>query len=113
MEAALEEGSAIQPSVSRLGSIQLVTLLPSTGRINQTCWMVSGNGVLIGAGVSILGPVSVGDATKIGAGSVVIQDLPSHAVVVGVPAKVIKRDKSCEPCESMDQCSDFANDFQI
>ncbi|KAI3428724.1 hypothetical protein D9Q98_007548 [Chlorella vulgaris] len=75
---------------------------------------VVGNGVLLGAGVSVLGPVVVGHCSKIGAGSVVATDLPPHVVAVGVPAKVIKRlDEFEEPVKMMDQVSGFILDFII
>ncbi len=46
-----------------------------------------GSGVLIGAGAKILGNVTIGDCAKIGAGSVVLADVPSHCTVAGVPAR--------------------------
>lgn len=49
-----------------------------------------GNNVLIGAGAKILGPVIIGDGASIGANAVVINDVPTKATVVGVPAKVVK-----------------------
>lgn len=48
-----------------------------------------GDGVDVGCHVLILGPVRVGDAARIGAGSVVVRDVPPGAVVVGNPARVI------------------------
>lgn len=51
-----------------------------------------GNGVYIGAGAKILGPVVVGNHTVIGANAVVITDLPSNCLAVGVPARVIRKD---------------------
>lgn len=47
-----------------------------------------GNSVVIGAGAKILGNVSVGDHSSVGANAVVIRDVPSHATAVGVPAQV-------------------------
>ena len=47
-----------------------------------------GNEVVIGAGAVLLGPIRVGDGAKIGAGSVVIHDIPPQKTVVGVPARV-------------------------
>lgn len=44
-----------------------------------------GNNVVVGAGATVLGPVTVGDNARIGAGSVVIKDVPAGATVVGVP----------------------------
>jgi serine O-acetyltransferase len=61
-----------------------------------------GHGVLLGAGVTVLGPVTLGPGAKVGAGSVVVTDLEAHSVAVGVPARVIKRTVT-EPCDDMDQ----------
>lgn len=49
-----------------------------------------GNNVEICAGARVLGPITIGDNAIIGANAVVINDVPENAVVVGVPAKVIK-----------------------
>lgn len=48
-----------------------------------------GNGVVVGAGAKILGPVVMGSGARIGAGSVVVKNVPEECVAVGVPAKVI------------------------
>jgi serine O-acetyltransferase len=47
-----------------------------------------GNEVVIGAGAVLLGPIRVGDGARIGAGSVVIHDVPPQKTVVGVPARI-------------------------
>jgi serine O-acetyltransferase len=46
-------------------------------------------GVLIGAGAEILGNVEIGEGAKVGAGSVVLTDVPAHVTVAGVPAVVV------------------------
>lgn len=51
---------------------------------------VIGNNVDIGANVCIIGHIEIGDNVKIGAGSVIVKDVPRDAVVVGNPARVIK-----------------------
>lgn len=48
--------------------------------------------VVIGAGAKILGPFTVGNNSMIGAGSVVVKEVPSHSSVVGVPGRVVYRD---------------------
>ncbi len=48
-----------------------------------------GNRVVIGAGAILLGPIKVGDGAKIGAGSVVINDVPADSTVVGVPGRAV------------------------
>ena len=47
-----------------------------------------GNNVLVGAGAIVLGPVHIGDGARIGAGSVVIKDVPHNATAIGIPARV-------------------------
>jgi acetyltransferase-like isoleucine patch superfamily enzyme len=49
-----------------------------------------GNNVWIGAGVRILAGVTIGDHAVVGAGAVVVRDLPARSVAAGVPARVIK-----------------------
>ncbi len=50
--------------------------------------------VMIGAGAKILGPITIGKGTKIGANAVVLKDVPPYATVVGIPGKVIKINKN-------------------
>ncbi|UCE80930.1 MAG: serine O-acetyltransferase [Methanobacteriota archaeon] len=50
-----------------------------------------GNNVVIGAGATILGPISIGDNVRVGAGSVVVKSVPPNSTVVGIPAKIVKR----------------------
>ena len=46
---------------------------------------------MVSAGASILGPVTIGEHSKIGAGSVVLKDIPPHSTVVGVPGRVVRQ----------------------
>lgn len=48
-----------------------------------------GDNCYIGAGAKILGDIRIGDACQIGAGAIVLKDVPSHSIVVGMPARVI------------------------
>ena len=50
-----------------------------------------GDGVIIGAGAKLLGPINVGKEAKIGANSVVVNDVPPRATMVGIPAKEFKK----------------------
>ena len=55
-----------------------------------------GDHVTIGAGATVLGPVTIGPHSKIGAGSVVISDVPPYSTVVGIPGRVASRSpKEC------------------
>ncbi len=49
-----------------------------------------GNGVMVGAGAKILGNITVGDHCRVGANSVVVEDVPTGCTVVGIPGKVVK-----------------------
>lgn len=48
-----------------------------------------GRGVVVGAGAKVLGNITLGNYSKVGAGSVVINDVPEHATVVGIPGRVV------------------------
>ena len=61
--------------------------------------------MLLGAGVCVLGPIEIGPGSKVGAGSVVVTDLPCHCVAVGVPARIIRQSCVEEPCVNMDLVS--------
>jgi serine O-acetyltransferase len=79
--------------------------LGGTGKLGVDRHPEIGNGVLIGTGASILGNICIGNGCQIGAGTLVIQDLPPHCVVVGVPAKIIGSfiNVEMQPSLSMDQ----------
>jgi serine O-acetyltransferase len=47
------------------------------------------NGVVVGAGAKLLGPIIVGDYAKVGSNAVVVKDVPPGATAVGIPAKII------------------------
>ena len=51
-----------------------------------------GDNVVVGTGAAVLGAITIGDGSRIGAGSVVVRDVPPSSVVVGVPGKVTYRD---------------------
>lgn len=51
-----------------------------------------GKGVIVGSGAEIQGPVTVGDNVRVASGSIVLRDVPSDSVVVGVPGRVIYRE---------------------
>ena len=53
---------------------------------------VLGDKVFVGAGAKVIGPVKVGSGSRIGANAVVVKDVPPHATVVGIPARVVRQD---------------------
>lgn len=58
---------------------------------------VIGNGVDIGLGAIIIGPIHIGDDAVIGAGAVVVKDVPAGAVVAGNPARIIRLREAAGP----------------
>ncbi|TXT20952.1 MAG: serine O-acetyltransferase [Gallionellaceae bacterium] len=48
-----------------------------------------GNGVVVGAGAKILGPIYIGDGAKIGSNAVVVKDVPAGATATGIPARIL------------------------
>ncbi|MFW6381297.1 MAG: DapH/DapD/GlmU-related protein, partial [Bacillota bacterium] len=52
-----------------------------------------GDSVFIGSNTTLIAPVKVGDGGKTGAGAVVTRDIPENTTVIGVPARIYKKDK--------------------
>ncbi|MBQ9275021.1 MAG: serine O-acetyltransferase [Succinivibrio sp.] len=89
--------------VGDLVSILHSVTLGGTGKERGDRHPKVGRGVMIGAGAKILGNISVGECAKIGAGSVVLKDVPAHATVAGVPAVVVGRSAGDLPSLEMEQ----------
>jgi serine O-acetyltransferase len=51
-----------------------------------------GNDVVIGTNASVLGAITVGDGARVGAGSVVVRDVPPRATIVGIPGRIVLQD---------------------
>lgn len=61
-----------------------------------------GQGVLLAAGAKVLGNITVGDGVKVGAGSLVLESVPDHVTVAGVPAKIVGAPAEKNPALEMD-----------
>ena len=61
------------------------------------------DGVVVGAGAKILGPILVGDGAKVGSNAVVVKPVPHNVTVAGVPAKIVGEAGCAEPSRTMDQ----------
>jgi serine O-acetyltransferase len=57
-----------------------------------------GNGVVVGAGAKVLGPIEIGDGARIGSNAVVVKTVPPQSTVVGVPGRLIER--KAEPADT-------------
>ncbi len=77
--------------------------LGGTGKEQGKRHPTIGNNVMISTGAKVLGSITVGDNSKIGAGSVVIHDVPPNSTVVGIPGHVVRRDNERVPFADLDQ----------
>ena len=59
---------------------------------------------MVSVGAKVIGSFTIGENSKIGAGSVVLHEVPPNCTVVGVPGRIVKRDNVKIPRSDMDQC---------
>ena len=69
-----------------------------------------GNGVVIGAGAKVLGPIEVGDGARIGSNSVVLKSVPPGATVVGIPGHLVNPDRKAQEAQRQAIASKFGFD---
>jgi serine O-acetyltransferase len=84
----------------RIGDDCMIMQQVTVGMIDEGEVPVIGNRVYIGAGAKIIGKLTVGDGARIGANAVVVNDVPSNATAVGIPARIIRR-ASAKPAKSL------------
>ena len=77
--------------------------LGGTGKEHGKRHPTIGDNVMVSAGAKVLGSFTVGENSKIGAGSVVLTEVPPNCTVVGVPGRIVKRDNVALPRATMDQ----------
>ena len=92
------ETAVVEDNVSMLHEVTL----GGTGKEQGDRHPKVRRGVLIAAGAKILGNVEIGEGSKVGGGAVVLEDVPPHTTVVGVPAKPVCRNVEDEPSREMD-----------
>ncbi|MEG1887638.1 MAG: serine O-acetyltransferase [Oscillospiraceae bacterium] len=76
--------------------------LGGTGKEHGKRHPTIGNNVMISSGAKVLGPFKVGDNARIASGAVVLDEVPANCTVVGVPARVVKREGR-KVCQELDQ----------
>ncbi|AFY91322.1 serine O-acetyltransferase [Chamaesiphon minutus PCC 6605] len=82
--------------------------LGGTGKETGKRHPTLGDHVLVGAGAKILGNIQIGDRTNIGAGSVVLRDIPSDCTVVGIPGRVIRNgSRTIDPTQNLEYLPDL------
>lgn len=99
------ETAIIEDDVSILHSVTL----GGSGKVGGDRHPKIRRGVLLSAGSKIIGNIEVGEGAKVGAGSVVLQDVPPHVTVAGVPAVVVGRPSVASPAFDMDHALDAEN----
>ena len=93
------ETAVIEDDVSILHSVTL----GGTGKDSGDRHPKIRRGVLLAAGAKVIGNIEVGEGAKVGAGSVVLADVPPHVTVAGVPAKIVGTTTGSMPSHEMDQ----------
>ena len=93
------ETSVIEDDVSILQSVTL----GGTGKHEGDRHPKIREGVMIAAGAKIFGNIEIGTGAKIGGGSVVLDEVPAHTTVVGVPARAVGHPQVDKPALDMDQ----------
>ena len=77
--------------------------LGGTGKETGKRHPTIGNGVTIGAGAKVLGPITIGDNCKVGAGSIVLKNVPPDCTVVGNPGRIVRKKNVCRDEIDLDQ----------
>jgi serine O-acetyltransferase len=93
------ETAVVEDHVSLLHDVTL----GGTGKVTGDRHPKVRSGVLIGAGAKILGNVEIGEGAKVAAGSMVLNDVPAHCTVAGVPAQPVGECKESQPALEMNQ----------
>lgn len=97
------ETSEVGNDVSMLHGVTLGGTGKESGKRHPSL----GDGVMVSCGAKLLGNIHIGDGVKVGGGSLVLQSVPAHVTVVGVPAKVVGAPRDDFPSLSMDQQLNF------
>ncbi len=98
--------ATIDDNVSILQGVSL----GGTGKVGGNRHPKVRQGVLIGAGATVLGDIEIGESSKIAAGSVVLHTVAPHTTVAGVPANVVGKTGAIDPSREMDQMIDEETD---
>lgn len=88
----IQHGFATIISARRIGRDCWINQQVTIGYRNGTDAPTLGDRVTVNAGAKIIGRVHVGDDAKVGANAVVVKDVPARTTVVGVPARIVRRD---------------------
>jgi serine O-acetyltransferase len=99
MGVVIGETAEIGDDCTLYHGVTLGGRLPHRGEFGQKRHPTLGNNVIVGSGAQILGPFRVGDCARIGAGAVVISEVPDGVTMVGPPARAIPRRGAAKEAE--------------
>ncbi len=100
MGVVVGETSVIGDDVTLYHGVTLGGIAPSVdsnSQIGQKRHPTLDDGVIVGSGAQVLGPITVGRCARVGANAVVVKDVPPGATVVGIPARIAGRRQPQEP----------------
>jgi len=105
MGIVVGETAVIGDDVVLYQNVTLGGTSSATGKRHPTL----GNGVIVGAGGTILGPVTIGNNARVGAGAVVLADVEPATTVVGIPARVARKHAETDECAFLPYGTECSN----
>jgi len=104
MGVVIGETTIIGDDVTLYQGVTLGGTGKETGKRHPTL----GDGVIVGVGAAVLGAITVGEQSKVGGGAVVIDDVPAHSTVVGIPGRVVvqRGERVSEPADRHEHLPD-------
>ena len=102
MGVVIGETAEIGDDVTLYHDVTLGGIAPSVDSVSQRNVKrhpTLRNGVIIGSGAQVLGPITICDNARVGANAVVVKDVPEGATAVGVPARLVRPKSSCRTDE--------------
>lgn len=107
MGVVIGETTEIGDDVTIYQGVTLGGTGKDTGKRHPTI----GNRVTISTGAKVLGPFKVGNDVKVGAGSVVLKEVPDNCTVIGIPGVIVKRDGQVQDLNQVDLPDPVANEL--
>lgn len=88
----IQHGFSTIIAAKKVGANCWINQQVTVGYANETDCPTLGDNVTVCAGAKIIGKATVGENSKVGANAVVVKDVPANVTVVGIPARIVRRD---------------------